>query len=216
MALDYQTLQEMAASQPANATSYCPECGRPWADPTTGSPQPAAWFPWRAALLVAVGLALAITFGLRAVADYPRALRDHAILQATAACLAQMGGRADCAPSYVVTLDGWTDVSALVDQAAAMRRKLAGDLLAAIGGTATVLLGLRAAMRRQFRVRSGEPARSATVAAGVGEGFVAVGWPLVLALAVDLFGDAFGQSVPSAGDLLDRTLDGIAVLISSM
>jgi hypothetical protein len=214
MAFDYGTLQAMEASEPANATSYCPECGRPWADPPPGSPRPAARFPWRAVLLVVVGLALAIIFGLRAVTDYPRALRDHAILQAVAACLAQIGGRADCAPSNVAP-NGSIDVSALVDQAAAMRRKLGGDLLAAIGGAVTVLLGLWAAMSRRLRARGREAARPVTMAiAGVGEGLAAISCPLVLALAVGLLGGASGQRLPLAGDVLDRAVGVIDALIS--
>jgi hypothetical protein len=120
MSFDYKTPQALAANHLMDADGFCPECGRPWGAPAPDPGQPKAAFPWRAVLLVVVGLALAIVFGLRAVADYPRALRDHAILQATAACLAQTGGRADCAPSNVAP-DGSTDVSALVDQAAATR-----------------------------------------------------------------------------------------------
>jgi hypothetical protein len=66
MALDYKTLQALAAAEPQEAAGHCPECGRAWGTSGPEAPHPLAPFPWRAVLLGVVGLALALTFGLRA------------------------------------------------------------------------------------------------------------------------------------------------------
>src|SRR5262249_13396611 len=83
VALDYKTLQATAAGPPRRADDFCSECRRPWCAPAPDRRHPEAAFPWRAAFLVAVGLALAITFGLWASRAHQRQVaigRDLAIL----------------------------------------------------------------------------------------------------------------------------------------
>jgi hypothetical protein len=57
MVVDYKTLQAIVAGQPPDTDAYCPECGRPWRDPSPERSQPVMLFPWRAVFLAVIGLA---------------------------------------------------------------------------------------------------------------------------------------------------------------
>jgi hypothetical protein len=212
MAFDYKVSSATLPSCPRDADRFCPECGRPWDIPAAGSARRAAPFPWRAALLAAVGLYLGITFGLRGVGDYPRALRDQAILQATDDCLARTGGRSDCAPSNV-SPDGSTDRSVLATQAATSRRKLGEDTLGTIAGVIAVFLALGAWRgRRAERLRPADSA--ASTLARVGEGLVAASCPLAVAWALVLVGAQLGRAAPLATILPDQAAAGVLAVIS--
>ena len=214
MALDYKTVQATAASQGSEIDAYCPECGRPWGEPTPERRRPSSPLPWRAVLLGVVGMYLAITFGPHAVRDYPRAVRDQAILQTTAECLARTGGQSYCAPSTPAP-DGSTDLSLLVDQSAATRRKLVADLAATGSGVVFVLAGLGAPIRRWLQGRPPRRPLSALVALwGLAEVLLALGCLLVLALHVDLVALQLSQGRPLTRAALDRAADDVLTVIS--
>jgi hypothetical protein len=198
--------------QSEDVIADCSDCGQIGMDPIPelgyGSPP----FPWRTTILLVVGFALALTFGLRTWTDYPLLFRDHAVLQATTACLAQTGGRSDCVPSSVAP-DGSTDlaITVILEQSAASQHKLGRDLLGTAGGAVILLVEFGAvASRRCRRATALRRLSSVLVAIGnVSEGLVAVAYPLILVLAGDLVGVWFGQSIWPTGEILDRAADGV-------
>jgi hypothetical protein len=70
MSLDYKTVQRLAASGPAPADGFCPECGRPWVVPTPARSGGSATLPWWGLFLTDVGAALALAFGWRAASAH--------------------------------------------------------------------------------------------------------------------------------------------------
>jgi hypothetical protein len=215
MALDFKTLQAITASQPPGADVCCPECGRPWSEPPPERPRPSSSFPWRAVLLGIVGLYLAITLGPRAVRDYPRALRDRAIVEATAECLARTGGQSFCAPSNVAP-DGSTDLSLLVDRSAATRRELEVDLAATTTGVVFGLAGLGAPARRRLRARPHRRSLSVMVALwGLGEAVLALVCFQVMALYLEVVALRLFEGAPLPREPLDRAADAALALMAT-
>jgi hypothetical protein len=155
MALDYKTLQATAASQPQHAAGYCPECGRPWMDSSSESARGVSSFPWRSALLAALGLFLAIVFGLQAAsafrtqAEIQRALADPA---ATLLC-SSVDGHCDPADQQGEWLIGQ------FDRYDVARRRLRAALVATALGLLAFLAGLGATARRALAHRGGGPGR---------------------------------------------------------
>jgi hypothetical protein len=145
-----------------------------------------------------VGLALAITFALRAAGVYPvgpRAQDCATRLSDTHARVVEASGQSPCVP----------------DRAGQLRR----DLLATAGGVAIALVGLGAAARRRLRARSRRRA-SPTLAAiwGVGEALLALVCLQVLALCVGLVAVRFSLGLSLIGETLDRTADAIGAFFS--
>jgi hypothetical protein len=198
VAFDYRTLQAMAASQPPDAIPYCPECGRPWEDPAPARAHPAARLPWRAALLVVVGLALAIAFALRAASVShmgPRAYDCTSRPSDTHAEVLEASGRSPCIP----------------DRAGQLQR----NLLATAGGVAIALVGLGALARRRLRAGPRRGAASTLAAIwGAGEVLLTLACLQVLALYVGLVAVQLALEAPPTGNTLDRATDQIAALFS--
>jgi hypothetical protein len=186
MAMDYKTLQAMATNQQGHADDYCPECGRPWIDPSPEHPHQATFFPWRAALFVVLGLFVAITFGHRSVGlieeeNYACATITHQ----PQVCLAASVGPACCATS---NLDpgGWTALWASIGQSAPAGGEMRRDLLVTTGGVVTMLVGIGALLRPRRRARSARRPSLVLAVWSVGETLSVVVSFLVLALYADL------------------------------
>jgi hypothetical protein len=178
MALDFKTLQALASSPPANATSYCPECGRPWDDPVSASSPLPPTFPWRAALLGVLGVFLAITFGHRAVDLVEAGSTGCAMTQEAStetACLAPVNlGPGD-------GISRWASFRQSELTAGEIRR----DLLATAAGVAALLLGIGALIRPRRRARSSRGPSLALAAWAVGETLGVVVSLQILALYAD-------------------------------
>jgi hypothetical protein len=145
MAFNLKTWPTTAASQPPDTNGYCPECGRPWRDPSSERPHPAAPLPWRAVSLAVVGLYLAVTFGLRAW-EASRATEDPGrALAHVSGCPAPSDrlGEPDCLQS----------VAAVAGQAApALARRQVDRALAVVAaGLLAVLVGLGSLARGRVR-----------------------------------------------------------------
>jgi hypothetical protein len=211
VALDYKILPATAVRQSEDLMVACSDSGQtgmdPIPEPGYGSPP----FPWRATILLVVGLALALTFGLRTWNDYPRMLRDRAVLQAATECLAQTGGRSDCVPSSVAP-DGSTDfaIAVIVEQSAASQHKLGRDLLGLAGGIVILFgrFGVFACRRLRPKALWRRPSVVDAIRS-VGEGLLTVTYPLILILVGDLLGAPFVQGIWLTRALLDRATDGV-------
>jgi hypothetical protein len=187
MALDYKTRQAMAESQPANTTSYCPECGRPWADPVPERARRATTFPWRAALLGVLGLFLAITFGQRTAV----------LVEAESSVCA-------------VTLETPSGPGCFAHSA---EGEIRSDLLGTAGGVALVLVGIGALIRPRLRARSSSGPSFLIDVWAVGETLWVVVSLQVLALYADLVIVRLSQGWPSAWwEGLDLITDQVSTL----
>jgi hypothetical protein len=209
MALDYKTLQAMAASRPANAMAFCPECGRPWRAPSPEGPHPEAAFPWRAAFLALVGLALALAFGVRAArADQ----RQRAIQRDLAVLTVCFGGGAAGDPlcPTVQDAEGWRrrdDVDA-----AAARGQRDRALVATALGLLVAGVGLRALARRRRR-HDHPPSAIATVGSS-GESLIALTCLQVLALTGYSIAVQLSRGLPLTWERLDAAADDVLVLVA--
>jgi hypothetical protein len=199
----------MAAGRPPDADDYCPECGRPWRDLSPDRPHPAVPFPWRAALLGVVGLALAITFGVRAAGAY----QTEAAIARDLAVLTWCGGGETTAwgcPS-VGNQEAWLRMDYANHDAARRQRDRA--LVAAALGLLALGVGLAGVARRRRRPDRPRPIR--TAAWGLGESLLALACLQVLALfaALVLVHLALGRP-PAWWEALDAITDQVSALVS--
>jgi hypothetical protein len=208
MALDYKALQALAARRPANAPSYCPECGRPWRDPAPVRPHPDAAFPWRAAFVAMVGLAVALTFGARAArADQKQAAiqRDVAVLTV---CLGGVSGDLTC--PTVQDAEDWRGIDYVHEATARLQRDRA--LVAAALGLLAVGVGLRRVARR--RRLQDRPRPTLATAGGLGETLIALTCLQVLALTLDSLAGQLARGLPLTWERLDTAADAVLVVVS--
>jgi hypothetical protein len=209
MALDYRTLQETAASQPRDADGYCPECGRPWRDPSPERPHPAVPVPWHAVFLAVVGLALAVTFGVRAARAYQTQRATQRDLAVLIVCLGGVSGDLTC-PS-VEDAEDWRRVDYANEDAARRQRDRA--LVATALGLLAVGVGLSGVARR--RRRPGCPRPILAAAWGLGEFLIALTCLQVLALYADLVIVRLSLGWPPAWwEALDSITDQVSALLS--
>jgi hypothetical protein len=206
MALDYKTMQTLASSQPADATSYCPECGRPWGDLLFGYPGPSTVFPWRVALLGILGLFLTITFGQRVVGLV------EAGSPVCATTLVTPNGPVCFAPSNPTSGD-WITLGASLRQSTTAEGEIGRDLLATAGGVATMLVGIGALIRPRLRARSSHGTSLVPTAWAVGETLWVVVSIQVLALYADLVIVRLSLGWPTAWWVaLDSITDQVSAL----
>jgi hypothetical protein len=213
MATDFKTLQAMTTTQQRPADDYCPECGRPWIDPSSERSQRATFFPWRAALFGVLGFLLAITFGHRTVGLIEaESYACATITRQTQMCLAPSGGPACCAPANLGP-GGWTALRASVGQSAMAEREIRRDLLATAGGVAIVLVGIGALLRPRLRARSSRGMSLVLAAWPVGESLGVVVCLLILALYADLVIIRLSHGWPAAWwEALDAITDQVSGL----
>jgi hypothetical protein len=214
MALDYKALQALAASQPRDTDGYCPECGRPWREPSPERPHPAAPSLWRAALLGVVGLALAITFGLRAWRADRLAPRDCAALPGTAWQVVATRGRTSCAAASN-DLYRWTAFGITPGQSGAAGRTPRSDLPLTAGGVAIGLVGVGGLVRSRLRARAhGRAATGVLAIWAAGEALLALACLQVLALGVGLGAVRISLGLPLTGETPDRAADAVLTFLS--
>jgi hypothetical protein len=208
MAFDYKTPQALAASHQMDADDFCPECGRLWEAPAPDRIQPAAAFPWRAALLVAVGLVLALTFGVRAA----RAAQKQATLQRDLAalhqCFEEVGWDSSCPTPE--TAEGWLARDDLDEVTARGQRDRA--LIATALGLLAVGVELRAMARH--RRRQDRPRPTLAVVWRMGESLIALTCLQVLGLTLHSIAGQLSQGLPLAWERLDTAADDVLVLVS--
>jgi hypothetical protein len=207
MAFDYKTVQAMAASQPRDAHGYCPECGRPWRDPSPERPHPAMAVPWHPVFLAVVGLALAITFGARAA----RAYRLEAATRGDLASLTTCVGRGSAAPSCPSMDDqeDWLRVDYANEATARGQRDRA--LVATALGLLALGIGLRRLARRRWPDR---PASALATFGRWGESLLALTCLQVLALTLASLAVQLARGLPFAWERLDAAADGVLVVVS--
>ena len=185
MAFDYKTLQAMAESQARNATSGCPECGRPWTEPLLQRPRWEPPFPWRTIFLGVVGLFLAITLGHRTVSLVEAGDSPCPTPRETQTCHAPTARPVCCALSSL-SPDDWFALGASVGQSAMAEGEIRRDLLLTVGGLATVLVGIGALLRQRLRTRANRRQSVGLGAWAMGETLWGVASLQVLALYADL------------------------------
>jgi hypothetical protein len=208
MAVDYKTLQALAVSQPRDAEGYCPECGRPWCAPAPDRPPPEAAFPWRAAFLVAVGLAIAITFGVRATRASQRQVAIQRDLVGLTRCLGGVSGDRTCPAGK--DAEDLREIDNI--DAATARGQRDRALVAAALGLLALGVGLRALARRG---RRRDRSRSTLMAAwDLGESLVALTCLQILALILSPIAGQLSRGLPMTWERLDRATDGVLVLVS--
>jgi hypothetical protein len=208
MALDFKTRQAMASSQPANATSYCPECGRPWDDPLPEHPRRPTTFPWRAPLLGVLGLLLAITFGQRAVGLVEVESPPCAITLETPS------GPVCFAPSNLGPGDR-IGLRASAGQFAMAEGEIRRDLLATAAGVAIMLVGIGVLFRPRLRARSSRGRSLVLAIWAVGETLGVVVSLQILALYADLAIIRLSSGwTPAWWVALDETTDQLSALFS--
>jgi hypothetical protein len=208
MALDFKTLQALASSQPANGTSYCPECGRPWGTPLLGRAPRETTFPWRTVLLGVIGLFLAITFGQRAAG-----LVD-AGSPVCATTVVTPNGPVCFAPVNLGPGDGISRWASL-RQSALAGREIRRDLLATAAAVAALLLGIGALIRPRLRARSSRGTSLFLAAWAVGETLGVVLSLQILALYADLAIIRLSLGWPPAWwEALDLITDQVSDLFS--
>jgi hypothetical protein len=212
MALDWKTLRVLAESHPRGADDYCPECGRPWREPSPERPRPIVRFPWPAALFGLIGLSLAITFGLRSVSAYQTEARAHhcamGLPEARGNLLSTNGQT--CWPANLGAA-GW---SALQEAAG---RALHQDLLATAGGAVLILLGVDAWRRACLQARRLSFVWTVAVALwSLGEGVMALVCFQILALYLDLLVVRLTLGFPFTWETLDQTTNSILNVLSTL
>jgi hypothetical protein len=210
IALDYATLRAMAATEPANVSPYCPECGRPWHAPSPERAHPAAAFPWRPAVLAVVWLALAVTFGVRAARADQRQRAIQSNLAVLTRCLGGVSGDLTC-PSVEDAKDRLSadDVEAATARGHRDRARGAAAL-----GLFAVGRGLRGVARR--RRRQDRPRSTLAKVWGLGESLLALTCFQVLALTLDSIAVQLSRGLPLSWEWLDTAADGVLVLVSHL
>jgi hypothetical protein len=210
MALDYKTRQATATNEQQHADDYCPECGRPWHDLLAGRARPAASVSWRAALLIVVGLALAISIGSRALAAYQTRVATDRDLAVLTLCDLMMS---DPSCPSIQDAEDWRAVD--VGNQATARRQLDRALVATAVEVLVFGAGLGSLARQRCR----------TVARHWGWSVVAAAWQisetllvliglLVLALYLDLVAIQLSLKAPITRELLERAADDALGMIS--
>jgi hypothetical protein len=204
----------LAASQPWDMDGYCPECGRPWRDRSPERPYPAAPFPWRAVLLGVVGLALAITFGLRTWrADRP-APRDCAALPDTAWQVVTTRGRTSCATASN-DLYCWTAFGVMPGQSGAAGRPVQRDLLPTAGGVAMLLVGVGGLLRPHLRARvCGRAVMDVVALWAAGEALLALVYLQILVWCVLLVAVRISLGQPLTWEAPDWAADEMLAIFS--
>jgi hypothetical protein len=204
MAVDDKTLPEMVAGQPPDTDAYCPQCGRPWRDPSPEYAQPVA------PLLAVIGLALAIAFGARAARAYRMELTIRSDLAALSTCPADASGPQIC-PS-VADREEWLRVDD-ANQAATRRQRDRALVGVALGGLA-LAVGLGSAARRHRASRRERPSAIVAVIWGVGAALIAGACLEVLALYAALVAVRLSPGSPLGWETLDQAADGAIALLS--
>lgn len=215
MALDYKTLQRLAASETDDTDGYCPECGRPWKESTRSSARATASLPWRGVLLVAVGLVLTIALGIRMAGTY----RTEAEIWSKLAwlrldCVDGAGSALSCSSGAETQAQRQAE-DRLVRQAD--ETKLVRDR--AIVAIALGLLALSVGLWTLERFRHPTTSRPHTVSIltivwQAGEILLTLTCLLILALYLDIIVIELTLGVPLTPELLDRAADGATVLLS--
>jgi hypothetical protein len=207
MTLDYKTLQAMTGSQPAKVSSYCPECGRAWIDTSPQPPQWATSFPWRAALLSVLGLALAITFGHRAVSLVEA---RSSVCDMAEAVLSRTVCPAPANPSP----GDWLALWASLGQSAMTQGEIRRDLAVTIGAVATTLVGIGALNRPSFRARASRGTALVRAAWVVGETLCLVVSLPIVAFYADLVIVRLSLGWPPTWwEALDSVTDQVSALL---
>jgi hypothetical protein len=209
MALDYKTLQATELSQGTSAQPYCPECGRPWRELWPEHPRRSALVSWRAALLIVVGLALAITFGLRAAAAHQTEAATQRDLAELTLCLDGTWSGPGC-PS-VQDAEDWRAID--YGNVATARRQLSRALVATALGLLALGLGAASVARARRRSSASPRARSGVATAWqAGEMLLGLLCLQILTLYLDLVALQLSPGVP-LGETLDRAAgDALAVI----
>jgi hypothetical protein len=209
MALDYKTLQALAAGQLHDADDYCPECGRPWRD--LSLPRPAGSVSWRAALLIVVGLALAITFGSRALAAYQARVATDRDLAVLTLCLNGILSDPIC-PS-MQDAENWRAVDD--GNRATARRQLDRALVATTVAVLAFGTGLGSLVRQRRRTVARHRGWSVVAATcQMSETLLILICLLVLAVCLDLVAVQLSLSAPITRELLDRAADDALGILS--
>jgi hypothetical protein len=170
MALDYRTLQAIAASESRDADGFCPECGQPIDRVIpSGCRRATSRSRWHW-IVAALGLYLAVAFGLEGwSAQRLAALRFEDLRQAAAWCTHPSGVDPRCAD--LAAARGLDSVLARLARYGAAEREAQRDLAVAAVGLLTTLAGIAAVTRplpygsrgerSQSCVRKLRPARDA-------------------------------------------------------
>ena len=210
MAFDYKVVQAMETAEPPIADGYCPECGRPWRHPSPERSRDPAPFAWHRALLIVVGLALAITFGLPAMAAYQSETATQRDVAVLTLCLDGMKSDPGC-PS-VQDAEEWRAID--YDEATASRRQLEFTLVATILGLLALGLGAGSVVWQRRRAGTGGRGRSSAATAWrVGETALSLLCFGVLALYLDFVTLRLSPGVP-LGETLDRASGDALAIIS--
>lgn len=210
MAFDYKTLRLLETSKSRDANDYCPECGRLWIDRWPEPPRPLVPFPWRGWFLTVVGVALALTFGLRAASAY----RAEAAIQRDVAvetiCSSQVSNALTC-PSPQATIE-WLQASEESREVA--RRQVDAALVATALGLLALVGGPAALVRRRLRVTSHwRPWSTLTALVSIAEGLLALVCFQVLAVGVALVAHQLSPGV-TLTEALDRAVNNALTIIS--
>jgi hypothetical protein len=206
MADGFPTRSAMPTDYSRDADAYCPECGRPWREPSPDRPYPEAAFPWRAAFLAAVGLVLALTFGVRAV----RAAQEQAVNPRDLAVLARCLGHASPDPSCpsVEAAQGWRGRYD-VGEAMARRQRDLALVPTALGLFAVGLSSLARLRRVQDRPRS-----PLAAVWKMGESMTLLTCLQVLGLTLHSIASQLSQGLPFTWERLDTAADNVLALVS--
>jgi hypothetical protein len=207
MALDYKQLQTSGTGQAMTTDAYCPECGRPWRDPSPVRPSSEAVFPWRAALLAVVGLALALSFGVRAA----RVSQTGAATQSGLAVLPWCGGgetsALGCPPAEDQEL--WLRVDyANHDE---VRRQQGLAFVSTVLGLLALGVGLSGVARR----RQDRPRTLLATLGGLGESLLALTCLQILVLTLYSIAAQLSGGLPLTWETLDRATGEIVVLLAT-
>jgi hypothetical protein len=225
MALDYKTLQAMAVSQETDTGGYCPECGQPLGRLLRASCHRATARGWWPGILAALGLYLAVAFGLEArSAQRLAVVRFEDLRQAAPWCVLPTGVDPRC--SDLAAARGLDPLLARLARYAEPEREARRDLAIAIVGVVATLAGIAAATRPLAHAPKGERGsswarvlRSTRDVLALGANAMVPGAQLLLAASCSLAIARLLQGAPPSGELVawsvQRTIELVAAVVQN-
>jgi hypothetical protein len=222
MAVDYKTLKAIAVSQAADADSYCPECGQPVGRLVRASCRPATSRMWWSGILAALGLYLAVAFGLQAWgAQRLAAVRLEDLRQVASKCTRPAESDSRC--SDLAAARGLDPVLRRLARYATADREARSDLAVAAAGLFAALAGMAAATRPLFRAWNGDRASAWVRVLGAAPGMLALGASvmvpgaqLLLVASVVLTLARLLQGAPPSAELAAWSVHRVIELIAAI